>query len=400
MINVKMSDLSAGGSAIRVMFEEGNRLAALYGRDKVFDFSIGNPNFPAPPEVNRAIRELVDTQDPVYLHGYMPNPGYPEVRQAVADWLNGKYGTHYGVGQIIMTCGAAGGLNLVLKTLLNEGEEVLTFAPYFFEYGRYVGNYGGVFRVVPADTETFQPNVEALGAMLTPKTKAIIVNSPNNPTGVIYSEEVIRRLAALLEEKQREFGTSIYLISDEPYRELAYDGAVVPWLPNYYRNTIVGYSWSKALSLPGERIGYLAVSPEADDSALICDAVVIANRICGFINAPSLMQLVVAKCLDARVDLSGYDENRRLLYQGLTDLGYECVFPQGAFYLWMKTPCPDTEFDKAAMKQNIMVVNGTAFGCPGYTRIAYCVNKSTIVNSMPGFAALAKQYGLTPRKAE
>ncbi len=395
MISEKMIKLAGGNSAIRAMFEEGNRLAALYGRENVYDFSLGNPNFPAPAEVNNAIKKVLDTVDSTVVHGYMSNSGFEDVRGAVADSINRRFGTSFATRNILMTVGAAGGLNVILKTLLNPGDEVLTFSPYFVEYGNYVGNYDGVLKAVPADSETFQPDAEKLAAAVTPKTKAVIINNPNNPTGVVYSEETIKKLAAALEAKQQEYGISIYLISDEPYRELAYDGVDVPYLTKFYRNTIVGYSWSKSLSLPGERIGYLVLPDELDEAELITTAASIANRVLGFVNAPSLMQLAVAKCVDAQVDLAGYDANRKALYEGLRGLGFECAKPEGAFYLWVKSPEADEkEFVSKAKKYNILMVPGSSFAWPGYVRLAYCVSNDMIVRSMPAFKKLAEEYGL------
>lgn len=395
MISEKMIKLAGGNSAIRAMFEEGNRLAALYGRENVYDFSLGNPNFPAPAEVNNAIKEVLDAVDSTVVHGYMSNSGFEDVRATVADSINRRFGTSFTAKNILMTVGAAGGLNVILKTLLNPGDEVLTFSPYFVEYGNYVGNYDGVLKAVPADPETFQPDAEKLAAAVTPKTKAVIINNPNNPTGVVYSEETIKKLAAALEAKQQEYGISIYLISDEPYRELAYDGVDVPYLTKFYRNTIVGYSWSKSLSLPGERIGYLVLPDELDEAELITTAASIANRVLGFVNAPSLMQLAVAKCVDAQVDLAGYDANRKALYEGLRELGFECAKPEGAFYLWVKSPEADEkEFVSKAKKYNILMVPGSSFAWPGYVRLAYCVSNDMIMRSMPAFRKLAEEYGL------
>ncbi len=395
MISEKMIKLAGGNSAIRAMFEEGNRLAALYGRENVYDFSLGNPNFPAPAEVNGAIKEVLDTVESTVVHGYMSNSGFEDVRGAVADSINRRFGTAFAAKNILMTVGAAGGLNVILKTLLNPGDEVLTFSPYFVEYGNYVGNYDGILKAVPADPETFQPDAEKLAAAVTPKTKAVIINNPNNPTGVVYSEETIKKLAAALEAKQKEYGISIYLISDEPYRELAYDGVDVPYLTKFYRNTIVGYSWSKSLTLPGERIGYLVLPDELDEAELITTAASIANRVLGFVNAPSLMQLAVAKCVDAQVDLAGYDANRKALYEGLKALGFECAKPEGAFYLWVKSPEADEkEFVNKAKKYNILMVPGSSFAWPGYVRLAYCVSNDMIMRSMPAFKKLAEEYGL------
>lgn len=395
MISEKMIKLAGGNSAIRAMFEEGNRLAALYGRENVYDFSLGNPNFPAPAEVNNAIKEVVDTMDSTLVHGYMSNSGFEDVRAAVAESVNRRFGTAFSAKNILMTVGAAGGLNVILKTLLNPGDEVLTFSPYFVEYGNYVGNYDGVLKAVPANPETFQPDADKLAAAVSPKTKAVIINNPNNPTGVVYSEETVKKLAAALEAKQQEYGTSIYLISDEPYRELAYDGVDVPYLTKFYRNTIVGYSWSKSLSLPGERIGYLVIPDDIDDAELIITAASIANRVLGFVNAPSLMQLAVAKCVDAQVDLAGYDANRKALYEGIKSFGFECAKPEGAFYLWVKSPEADEkEFVAKAKKYNILMVPGSSFAWPGYVRLAYCVSNDMINRSMPAFKKLAEEYRL------
>lgn len=395
MISEKMLKLAGGNSAIRAMFEEGKLLAAKYGRENVYDFSLGNPNFPAPPEVKAAILDILDREESTMVHGYMSNAGYEDVRAAVADSLNRRFGTAFGVNNILMTVGAAGGLNTILKTLLNPGDEVIVFSPYFVEYGNYVGNFDGVLKVIPSVAPAFQPDADALRAAVTPRTKAVILNNPNNPTGVIYPEATIRALAEALEEKQAEFGTSIYLLSDEPYRELAYDGKAVPWLTKYYRNTIVGYSWSKSLSLPGERIGYLVIPSEIDDYSLVWEAACIAGRVLGFVNAPSLMQRAVARCLDAKVDVGAYDANRTLLYGGLTDLGFTCVRPDGAFYLWVRSPVPDDrEFVAQAKKHNLLLVPGASFAGPGYVRLAYCVAPDMIRRSLPAFAKLAADYDL------
>ena len=393
-ISEKMFGLTQRNSIVREMFEEGNRLAAIHGRENVFDFSIGNPNFPSPQKVKEAAIDILENEPSTMVHGYMSNAGYVDVRTAVADSLNKRFETSFCADNIIMTVGAAGGLNVILKTLINPGDEVLALAPYFLEYGNYVANFDGVLVVVPANTTNFQPDAEAIGKAITSKTKALIINSPNNPTGVIYSEETIKKIAAVLEEKQKEFGHSIYILADEPYRELCYDGAEVPWLTKFYRNTIVGYSWSKSLSLPGERIGYLVIPSEADDFALIFDAASIANRILGFVNAPSLMQRVVMRCLDERTDIAAYDNNRKLLYNGLKDAGFECAYPQGTFYMWVKTPCDDKEFCALAKKHFILVVPGSSFACPGYVRIAYCVSQQTIEGSLPGFKKIAEELSL------
>lgn len=395
MISEKMKPYVKNNSAIRMMFEEGNRLRAKYGADKVFDFSLGNPSVPAPDSVREAIIELVNTTDPTVLHGYMSNAGFEDVRQTIAESLNRRFDTKFSAKNLIMTVGAASGLNVVLKTILNPGEEVIVFAPYFLEYGAYVRNYDGVLVEISPDTTTFQPNLAEFEQRITPKTRAVIVNTPHNPTGVVYSEETIKKLSAILEAKQKEFGTVIYLISDEPYRELAYDGVEVPYLTKYYNNTVVGYSYSKSLSLPGERIGYLVIPDEADGSEELISAATIANRTLGCVNAPSLIQKVVAKCVDAKTDLAAYDKNRQALYNGLKECGFECIKPQGAFYLFVKSPVEDEKaFCEAGKKYNILMVPGSSFACPGYVRLAYCVSYETIVNSLPEFNKLAAEYGL------
>lgn len=395
MISEKMKPYVKNNSAIRMMFEEGNRLRAKYGADKVFDFSLGNPSVPAPDSVREAIIELVNTTDPTVLHGYMSNAGFEDVRQTIAESLNRRFDTKFSAKNLIMTVGAASGLNVVLKTILNPGEEVIVFAPYFLEYGAYVRNYDGILVEISPDTPTFQPNLAEFEQRITPKTRAVIVNTPHNPTGVVYSEETIKKLSAILEAKQKEFGTVIYLISDEPYRELAYDGVEVPYLTKYYNNTVVGYSYSKSLSLPGERIGYLVIPDDADGSEELISAATIANRTLGCVNAPSLIQKVVAKCVDAKTDLAAYDKNRQALYNGLKECGFECIKPQGAFYLFVKSPVEDEKaFCEAGKKYNILMVPGSSFACPGYVRLAYCVSYETIVNSLPEFKKLAAEYGL------
>ena len=393
MISEKMKPYVKNNSAIRMMFEEGNRLRAKYGADKVFDFSLGNPSVPAPDSVREAIIELVNNTDPTVLHGYMSNAGFEDVRQTIAESLNRRFDTKFSAKNLIMTVGAASGLNVILKTVLNPGEEVIVFAPYFLEYGAYVRNYDGVLVEISPDTTTFQPNLAEFEQKITPKTKAVIVNTPHNPTGVVYSEETIRKLSAILEAKQKEFGTVIYLISDEPYRELAYDGVEVPYLTKYYDNTVVGYSYSKSLSLPGERIGYLVIPDEVADSEKLNAAANVATRILGFVNAPTLQQKVVKACLNEKTDISYYDRNRETLYNGLKELGFECIKPEGAFYLFVKSPVADEkEFCNTAKKYNILIVPGSSFGCPGYVRMAYCVAYETIVNALPKFAELAREY--------
>lgn len=395
MISEKMKKLAENNSVIRAMFEEGQAMARQFGAENVYDFSLGNPSVPAPEAVKTAIEAILSDEDSLVVHGYMSNIGYADVRKTVADNLNGRFDTDFDENNIIMTVGAAGGLNVILKTLLNPGDEVLTFAPYFTEYGNYVMNYDGKLIVVSPNTETFQPNLREFAEKITANTKAVIINNPNNPTGVVYSHETCMEMARILRKKQREFGTSIYLISDEPYRELAYDGVEVPYLTKYYANTIVCYSWSKSLSLPGERIGYLVIPSECDDYELVFTAAGIATRVSGFVNAPSLLQRAVAKCINEKTDIAAYDKNRETLYSGLMECGFECIKPQGAFYLFVKSPTPDEkEFVQRAKKYHILLVPGSSFACPGYVRIAYCVSHDTIVRSLPHFKELAKEYGM------
>lgn len=395
MISKKMIPLMQNNSAIRMMFEEGKRLAAIHGAENVFDFSLGNPSVPAPAEVNQAITDIIKEEDSLFIHGYMSNAGYEDVRGTIADSLNRRFHTSFGVANILMTVGAASGLNVILKTILDPGDQVITFAPYFVEYGSYVRNYDGELVVVPPNTADFQPDLKGLEERINERTKAVIINTPNNPTGVIYSDETLKNIASVLEKKEKELGISIVLISDEPYRELAYDGAVVPWVTKYYRNTAVCYSYSKSLSLPGERIGYLVIPDEMEDSKNVIQAATIANRVLGCVNAPSLMQRVIKRCVDAEVDVAAYDRNRNLLYNGLKEYGFECIKPEGAFYLFVKSPVEDEkEFCETAKQFNVLVVPGSSFACPGYVRIAYCVAYERIERSMTAFKKIAEHYHL------
>ena len=397
MISEKMKPLVNNNSAIRAMFEEGKRLAAIYGAENVYDFSLGNPNVPAPEAVNEAICRIVNEEPSVMVHGYMSNAGFEDVREAIAQSLNRRFGTKFHQGNILMTVGAASGLNVILKTILNPQDQVVTFAPYFVEYGNYVRNYDGILEVVPADTETFQPDLEEFSRRITDRTKAVIINTPNNPTGVIYSEAVLTRLGEILTEKEKKFGTQIVLISDEPYRELAYDGAEVPYVPKFYHNTVICYSYSKSLSIPGERIGYLVIPDEVDESGELITAASIANRVLGCVNAPSLIQKVIQYCIRHKVtvNVEAYEKNRDLLYHALKEDGFTCAKPDGAFYLFVKSPVADEkEFCETAKKHHVLMVPGSSFACPGYVRIAYCVSHEQIERSLPAFREIAREYGL------
>ncbi len=393
MISEKMKDLVAGSSLIRSMFEEGKKLAQVHGVENVYDYSLGNPNVEPPKAIKEAIREILENESPNMVHGYMNNSGYEDVRKAIADHTNNKYGTSISQEHIVMTCGAAGGLNIIFKTLLNPEDEVLVFAPYFGEYRNYASNFNARLVVVPPNTQTFQPNLDLMEECITDKTKIVIVNSPNNPSGVVYSEETIKAMADILRKKEEEVGHSIFLVSDEPYREIVYDEVFVPYLLNYYHNTIVGYSYSKSLSLPGERIGYLVVHPEIEDVEDVMASLNVANRILGFVNAPSLFQRVIIKTLNASVDVSVYQKNRDTLYEHLIKTGFEVLKPEGTFYLFMKSPIEDDKKFCADAKQfNLLLVPGSAFGCSGYVRLSYCISYQRIINSLPAFESLYKLY--------
>lgn len=395
MIAQKMVKYVEGSSVTRAMFEEGKKLAAKHGALNVYDFSLGNPSTPPPESARQAMSDIINKVNPGRLHGYMNNSGHEDVRGAVADSLNKRFGTSFSYENIIMTVGAAGGLNVILKSIIDPGDKVIAFAPYFGEYNNYVANFDGNMVVVPPDTSSFQPDIKAFEEKITKSVKAVIINTPNNPTGVVYSENTIKQIARILDNKQKEYGTQIYLISDEPYRELVYDGIEVPYITKYYKNTIICYSYSKSLSLPGERIGYLVIPGEADDYANLTCAANVANRILGFVNAPSIMQLTIARCLEETTDITVYDTNRQLLYNHLDSLGFECTRPEGAFYLWVKTPCSnDTEFADKAKEFNLLLVPGSSFMCSGYVRIAYCVDTDMIKRSFAAFEKLAAYYNL------
>lgn len=393
IISKNMESLVAGSSTIRRLFEEGIEMANEVGSENVYDFSLGNPAAPVPVKVKESIYQILENENPNYVHCYMKNAGYDEVRRKVADSLNERYGSSYDSEDIIMTVGAAGGMNCVFRCLLEPEDEVLCFAPYFGEYRSYVMNYSGNLVVVPVDYETFQLNLKEVKKYITPRTKAVIINNPNNPSGVIYGKETLMELAKILEAAEQEAGHPIYVIADEPYRELVYDDNELPFVPDYIKNCIVVYSFSKSLSLSGERIGYMAVSKNIDYYDIMINALVVANRCIGYINAPSLFQLVVAECLDVQVDLEFYDRNRKLLYNTLSGLGFRCVKPQGAFYLLVKSPTEDEEeFVKKGKEYHIIMVPAKSFGCPGYVRLAYCVSYEMIQRALPAFEKLAKEY--------
>ena len=395
VIAKRMEPLVTGSSIIRKLFEEGKEMAKKVGAENVYDYSLGNPSVPAPDAVKSSIIKILDTEDPLFVHGYMSNSGYEEVRQAVADNLNERFQWQYKMEDIIMTVGAASGINDILNLFLDSGDEVVVFAPFFGEYRNYVITAGGVLKAVPADTETFQINIDGLDAVITEKTKLIIVNNPNNPTGVIYSGDTLDQLQKALERAEARIGHPLYVISDEPYRELVYDDNQLPFMPAHVKNCLIVYSFSKSLSLPGERIGYLVIPSELEESQLVFDTASNANRIIGCVNAPSLQQKMIARCVDVKVDLDYYDKNRTALYEGLKDCGFDCVKPEGAFYMFLKSPVADeNEFCAEAKKYNILMVPGSAFACPGYVRLAYCTSYDTIVNSMNGFRRLADHYGL------
>ena len=388
MINETAYALGANRSCIRDLFEYGCQRAAIVGRENVYDYSLGNPSIPSPPAVNETICRILADTEPLAVHGYTSAVGDLSARQAIADDLNARY--HAGVRpeELFLGCGAAPELVAVFRALAVPGAEILAIAPYFPEYKPFAESAGAVFKVVPPDVPGFQIDLAAVEAMLTPRTQAITVNSPNNPSGVVYTEETLNALGALLTRKGQEYGHPIYIVADEPYRELTY-GCTAPFIPNIYPNTIVCYSYSKSLSLPGERIGYVYVPRQAADSAALYAAVAGAARACGHVCAPSLWQKVIARCAHLRPDLAAYDKNRKALYEGLTEMGYEMAKPDGAFYLFIKAPGGDAnEFSERAKAKDLLVVPGDGFGCPGYFRICYCVSYEMIQKSLPVFRAL------------
>lgn len=393
MISNKMKTMVSNSSVIRAMFEEGKRLSEIYGEENVFDYSIGNPNIEAHSEIKDIIIKILNEENPNKLHGYMNNSGYEDVREGIAENINVKYNTKLNYENIVMTCGAAGGLNIILKSILNPGDEVIIFAPFFGEYINYVNNFDGKIKIISADTKSFQPNLKELEKEITSKTKAIIINSPNNPSGVIYNENTIIKMSKILKMKEEELGSQIYLISDEPYREIIYDNAKVPCILNYYDNSFIGYSYSKSLSLPGERIGYVVVNSKIKDFKEMVASLNISNRILGFVNAPSLFQRVIKESLNLEVDSNIYKKNRDLLYNHLIQIGFECMKPEGTFYLFPKSPIDnDVRFCEDAKKFNILAVPGSTFGCPGYFRLSYCISYEKIEKSLKAFDNLMNLY--------
>ncbi len=395
MFNKKLVEGLGKSSMIRAMFEEGARLKKIYGEDKVYDFSLGNPEIEPPVEVLESIKKHINSEDQG-LHKYMNNAGYPDVRQKVAAYLQKKSGVPLDENNIIMVCGAAAGLNVTLKALLNPGEEVIVLAPFFVEYGTYIEQAGGKTVIVNTIKDIFQIDLEAIEKAITDNTKAIIINSPNNPTGVIYSRESLERLNKVLEKKEAELGINIFVISDEPYISLVYDGVEVPNTLSIFKKSISINSFSKSLALPGERIGYIAASSNIPEVGTLISVMVTLNRTLGFVNAPSLFQKVIADNLEVAVNTENYKKKRDILYNHLTTIGFKCIKPDGAFYLFLKAPIEDdVAFCKAAAKYNLLIVPGSGFRGPGYVRIAYCADMGMIERSLEAFTKLAKEYGLS-----
>ena len=395
MVNQEYYTLGTAPSVIRQLFAYGLEQAKVVGPENVYDYSLGNPSIPAPKKVNESIKKIVDETDSIKLHGYSMAPGFEEARAAVAKDLAARFGLDVKASELFFTCGAAPALISIIKALIVDADtEIMAIAPFFPEYRPFVNANGGKLVVVPADTKAFQIHLDAVEERITAHTQAIIINSPNNPSGVVYTEETLRGLAALLERKSAEYGHPIYIIADEPYRELVYGGVKVPFIPCLYKNTIVCYSYSKSLSLPGERIGYVYVPGFADDSHDVYAAIAGAARIMGHVCPPTLMQKVIEYCAEERPDLVAYDENRNLLYNSLTEMGYECAKPDGAFYLFVKAPNGDANAfsEKAKLGHNLLVVPADGFGCPGFFRLSYCVSNDMIRRSLPAFKAMIESY--------
>ncbi|MDO8784702.1 MAG: pyridoxal phosphate-dependent aminotransferase [Syntrophales bacterium] len=390
-ISKKIQGFLGSSSWIRKMFEEGVNLKKQYGAENVFDFSLGNPSLEPPPRFKELLRDVAGKDIPG-MHGYMPNAGYPETRGAVASYLSGEHGVHLSAEQIIMTSGAGGALNVILKTLLDPGDEVIIPTPFFVEYRFYVDNSDGVTKLVKTKDD-FSLDPEAMGDAFTEKTKVVLINSPNNPTGKVYNEATIKELAALIEEKSREYGKEIYLVSDEPYSDIIYDGVKAPSVLSACKNSIIASSYSKSLSLAGERIGFIAVNPKIVSVEELINGMVLSNRILGFVNAPAMMQRIVGRMQGERVKVEEYKRKRDMLCDGLSSFGYRFNRPEGAFYLFVRTPvADDVEFVRALQQRKILTVPGSGFGGPGHFRIAYCVDDATITNAMEGFGQTLKEY--------
>ena len=397
MVNQEYYNLGTAPSVIRQLFAYGLEQAAKVGADKVYDYSLGNPSIPAPKKVNESIKKLVDEMDSIKLHGYSMAAGFDTARAAVAKDLAERFGLDVKASELFFTCGAAPALISIIKALIVDADsEIMAVAPFFPEYRPFVNANGGKLVVVPADTKAFQIHLDEVEKRITKNTQGIIINSPNNPSGVVYTEETLKGLAALLERKSKEYGHPIYIIADEPYRELVYGGVKVPFIPCLYKNTIVCYSYSKSLSLPGERIGYVYVPGFAEDADAVYAAISGAARIMGHVCPPTLMQKVIEYCAEERPDLVAYDENRNLLYSSLREMGYECAKPDGAFYLFVKAPNGDANAfsEKAKLEHNLLVVPADGFGCPGYFRLSYCVANDMIQRSLPAFKAMIESYKL------
>ena len=395
MVNQEYYTLGTAPSVIRQLFAYGLEQAKVVGPENVYDYSLGNPSIPAPKKVNESIKKIVDETDSIKLHGYSMAPGFEEARAAVAKDLAARFGLDVKASELFFTCGAAPALISIIKALIVDSDtEIMAIAPFFPEYRPFVNANGGKLVVVPADTKAFQIHLDEVEKRITKHTQAIIVNSPNNPSGVVYTEETLKGLASLLERKSAEYGHPIYIIADEPYRELVYGGVKVPFIPCLYKNTIVCYSYSKSLSLPGERIGYVYVPGFADDAGAVYAAIAGAARIMGHVCPPTLMQKVIEYCAEERPDLVAYDENRNLLYNSLTEMGYECAKPDGAFYLFVKAPNGDANAfsEKAKLDHNLLVVPADGFGCPGFFRLSYCVSNDMIRRSLPAFKAMIESY--------
>ena len=395
MVNQEYYNLGTAPSVIRQLFAYGLEQAAKVGADKVYDYSLGNPSIPAPKKVNESIKKIVDEMDSIKLHGYSMAAGFDTARAAVAKDLANRFGLDVKASELFFTCGAAPALISIIKALIVDADsEIMAVAPFFPEYRPFVNANGGKLVVVPADTKAFQIHLDEVEKRITKNTQGIIINSPNNPSGVVYTEETLKGLAALLERKSAEYGHPIYIIADEPYRELVYGGVKVPFIPCLYKNTIVCYSYSKSLSLPGERIGYVYVPGFADDADAVYAAIAGAARIMGHVCPPTLMQKVIEYCAEERPDLVAYDENRNLLYNSLREMGYECAKPDGAFYLFVKAPNGDANAfsEKAKLEHNLLVVPADGFGCPGYFRLSYCVANDMIQHSLPAFKAMIESY--------